>query len=252
MRIEDTQSDMPIVCNSCNHNFAPRNELTAGIRVTLTRQQLKLPEIEEFVVMLVNIASDGVLGYEELQKLTDWLNRHIHLDVPAVKFMVDLLLRVCADGKITDEEIFEVQLGIERVLPKDYRSQITEARKAAYYDQPASANQLGAIEDITHQRPIGLSRRQASEMLDRLFTDPPASNRQIMFLRFWNRTDLATKSRREISFWMSSFIEADQAHWLAWDLFKAECGDDGSQRDPSFVPIGVGEAYLEKVYREYQ
>lgn len=252
MRIDDSQSAEIATCNSCNHSFSPRNESTTGARVTLTRAQLKMPEIEEFVVLLVNIASDGVLEYTELQKLSDWLNSHIHLDVPAVKFMVDLMLRVCADGKITDEEIFEIQLGIECVLPKEYRTQITEARKTAYYDQPASANQLDAIEGMTHQRPVGLSRREASEMLDSLFTDPPASNRQLMFLRFWNRMDLATKSRREISEWMDAFIQADQARWLAWDLFKDECGDEGSQRDPSFVPIDAGDKYLEKVYREFQ
>lgn len=221
-------------------------------RVTLTRAQLKMPEVEEFVVVLANIASDGALGYEDLQKLTDWLNSHTRLDVPAVKFMIDLMLRVCADGKITEEEVFEVQLGIERVLPKEYRTRIAEARKAVYYDQPASANQLDAIEGITHQRPNGLSRREASEMLDQLYANPPASNRQIMFLRFWNRLDLATKSRREISEWMDAFIRADQARWLAWDLFKDEHDDDGSQRDPSFVPVGAGERYLEQVYQDSQ
>ena len=252
MRIDDAQANNPVTCNSCSHIFSPRGKTATAGRVTLTRAHLKMPEIEEFVVLLVNIASDGVLAYEDLQKLTDWLNSHVHLDVPAVKFMVDLLVRICADGKITDEEVFEIQLAIERVLPKEYRSQITEARKAAYYDQPASANQLDAIERITYQRPVGLSRREASETLDRLFANPPASNRQIMFLRFWNRMDLTTKSRREISEWMDSFIQADQARWLAWDLFKDESGDDGSQRDPSFVPIGAGEEYLERVYREYQ
>jgi hypothetical protein len=220
--------------------------------VTLTRTHLKMPEIEEFVVILVDIASHGVLEYEGLQKLTDWLNGHIHLDVPAVRFMVDLMLRVCADGQITDEEIFEIQLAIERVLPKEYRTHITEARKSAFYNQPATDNQLDAIARITYERPAGLSRREASEMLESLFRNPPASHRQIMFLRFWNRMDLATKSRREISEWMDVFIQGDQARWLAWDLFKNEHGDDGSQRDPSFVPIGAGEKYLRKVYRQYQ
>lgn len=250
MRIDDAQPINLATCQSCNHSFTPQVE-AIGARVTLTRAHLKIQEIEEFVVLLVNIASDGGLEYEELQKLTDWLNRHVHLDVPAVKFMVDLMLRVCADGKITDEEVFEIQLGIERVLPKEYRLQITEARKSAYYDQPASANQLDSIESIAHKRPTGLSRREASEMLDQLFSNPPASNRQIMFLRFWNRTDLATKSRREISEWMNSFIQADQARWLAWDMFKAECGDDGSQCEPSFVPIGAGQKYLEKVHKKF-
>ena len=248
IRIEDTQSNDVVTCTSCGNALHPQNQLPAG-RVTLTRAQLKMPEVEEFVVLLVNIASDGVLEYEELQRLTDWLNSHMHLEVPAVKFMVDLMLRICADGKITEEEVFEIQLGIERVLPKEYRSRITEARKAAYYDQPASANQLDTIEQVAHSRPSGLTRRQASEMLDRLFTDPPASNRQVMFLRFWNRMDLATKSRREISEWMDAFTQADEARWLAWDLFKQDCHDDGSQRDPSFVPIGAGEEYLQKALR---
>jgi len=30
--------------------------------------------------------------------------------------MINLMVRVCADGKITTEEIFEIQLAIERVL----------------------------------------------------------------------------------------------------------------------------------------
>jgi hypothetical protein len=163
-----------------------------------------------------------------------------------------MMLRVCADGKITTEEIFEIQLGIERVLPKEYRTQITEARQAVYYNQPASEKQLDAIQGMTHERPSGLTRREASEKLDRLFVDPPASNRQLMFLRFWNRMDLAGKSRREICAWMDEFIQGDHARWLAWDMFKGDCGDDGSQRDPSFVPLGAGDAYLEKVYRRFR
>jgi hypothetical protein len=252
MQIDDAHSDAPAPCKSCNHSFSPRKGSVTGTRVTLTRAQLQTPAIEEFVVLLVNIASDGVLEYEELHKLTEWLNGHVHLDVPAVKFMVNLMLRVCADEKVTEEEIFEIQLGIERVLPKEYRAKIAETRKKVYYDQPASANQLDYLESLTHQRPVGLSRRDASEMIDALVDDPPASNRQVMFLRFWNRMDLAIKSRREISAWMDSFIEADYARWLAWDLFKEECGDDGSQRDPSFVPIGAGDKYLGKVSKQFR
>lgn len=250
-RIDDAQSSDLTTCSSCHHNFIPVNHDAKAARVTLTRAQLEMPEVEEFVVLLVNIASDGVLEYQELQKLTDWLNGHVHLDVPAVRFLVDLMVRVCADGKIAAEEMFEIQLGIERALPKQYRTQITEARKAAYYNQPASDNQLDAISAMTHERPVGLSRREASERLDELYTNPPASNRQLMFLRFWNRMDLANKSRREISEWMDEFIQADHARWLAWDLFKADSGDDGSQCDPSFVPIGAGEKYLRKVYQNF-
>lgn len=251
MRIEENRKTDSIRCNSCGQDFTLLNESKKSVRVTLTQAQLKMPEVEDFVVLLVNIASDGVLEYEDLEKLTSWLNDHIHLDIPAVRFMVDLMLRVCADGKITDEETFEIQLAIERILPKEYRKQITEARKGAYYDQPASTNQLDTIESMARQRPTGLNRREASEMIDRLFANPPASNRQIMFLRFWGRMDLVGKSRREISNWMDSFGKEDQARWLAWDMFKDDYKDDGSQRDPSFVPIGIGDKYLRKVYKNY-
>jgi len=209
-----------------------------------------MPQIEDLVLLLVNIASDGVLEHDELQKLTDWLNSNSHLDVPAVRFLVDLMVRICEDGKLAADEVFEIQLAIERVLPKEFRTNVTEARKAAYYDQPASENQLDAIQSFTHERPTGLNRRAASEMLDRLFANPPPSNRQIMLLRFWNRMDLANAARHEISEWIDTFTAADHARWLAWSLFKEEHGDDGSQRDPSFVPIGIGEEYLERIYRK--
>lgn len=236
-------------CLSCDYAFSIDGLPTLAQRVTLTKKHLQIKEVEDFVGLLVNIASDGALEYEDLEKLTAWLNCHSHLDVPAVKFMIDLMLRICGDGKISGEEVFEIQLAIERVLPKEFRTHITKARKSAYYDQAASENQLDTIQSITQRRPEGLTRRAASEMLDHLFANPPASNRQIMFLRFWNRLDLAEKSRREISEWMDAFVREDQARWLAWDLFKSDYKDDGSQRDPSFVPIGAATEYLEKVYQ---
>jgi len=218
--------------------------------VTLTAAQLKLPEIEEFVVLLVNIASDGVLDYEELQKLTDWLNGHIQSEIPAVRYMVNLMLRVCADGKVTEQELFEIQLAIERILPKQYRTRIAEARQSAYYNGPASAAQLDAIESCTGSRPFGLTRREASEALDRIYNRP--SNRQLMVLRFFNRMDLATTTRSQISGWLDSFIEEDPARWEAWELFKAENGDDGSQRDPSWVPIGAVQAYITRTRAQFR
>ena len=57
----------------------------------------------------MRIASDGVLEYEELQMLTVWLNDHSKSEVPAIRLMFDLLIRVCGDEKITDEENKEYQ-----------------------------------------------------------------------------------------------------------------------------------------------
>ncbi len=231
-------------------NFREPLVQTTG-RITLTKTQAKLPEIQQFIELLVQIAADGVVSYEELQTLTEWLNTHKECDVSAVKYLFQLLLRVCEDGKITDDETFEIQLGIERILPKEYRIQITEKRKSVYYNQPASDSQLELIQKMTGSRPLGLTRSQASETLDSLFnnySNSTATPRQIMFLRFWNRVDLISRTRQEISEWMSSFINEDQTHWAVWQLFKDDVDDDGSQRDPSFVPIGACEKYL-KTFR---
>ena len=87
-------------------------------------------------------------------------------------------------------------------------------------------------------------------MIERLFENPPVSNRQLMFLRFWNRMDLANRTKREVCEWMDNFIQEYHARWLVWDLFKTESGDDVSQRDPSFVPIDAAEKHLEKIHRK--
>ena len=220
-----------------------------SVRLTLTKKHLNRPEIQDFVALLVGIASDGVVEYEELQRLTTWLNSNVNSDVPAVRYMVNLMLRVCSDGELGQEEIFEIQLAIERVLPKEQRARIAETRKAIYYDQPASANQLDLIEELTFRRPEGLTRRAASEMIDEFFSNPPPTNRQLMVLRFWNRLDLSGCSRREISDWMDAFLNEDYNRWGAWELYKKESGDDGLQNDPEVVPIGVGESYLARVRR---
>jgi hypothetical protein len=241
IRFDEQPIPAALACSSCSQSFTPQSESSG--RVTLTRAQLKEhSELEDLVVLLVRIAADGVLEHSELQLLTDWLNNHVHMDVPAVKFLVEVILRVCADGQITPEEIYEIQLAIERVLPKEYRTNISAARQAVYYSQPASESQLATIQRFTGQCPAGSSRGQASEMLDRLYNGP--SCRQLMLLRFWNKMEFATQTRDEVSQWIDSFM--DDEHWAAWDRYKQEIGDDGSQRDPSFVPLGVGNDYLLK------
>jgi hypothetical protein len=245
-RVSETEAGQFITCDSCGYSYICKDAARNGTRLTLTRAQLKQPEVEEFVVLLSKIASDGILEYEEVQALAEWLNGHSHSQVPAIQFMFDLMLRISTHGKLEGEETFEIQLAIERVLPKEFRTQISEARKKAYYSQPASQQQLDVIEQITNIRRAGLTRVEASDLIQ----NPPASNRQIMFLRFWNRLDMASQSRHEICDWMDAFISENRARWTAWDLYKRDSHDDGTQHDPSSVPIGAGEKYLEKAYRQ--
>jgi hypothetical protein len=222
-------------------------------RVSLTKAQIASAIGQDFLCLLIDIGKDGILEYEELERLSDWLNRNKDTAIPAVSFLFNLMVEVCADQNLTLEELVEIQLGIERVLPPQTRSQIKNNRlalippkEADSEPDPATQRQLDYIRALGGNPPVGLSKWDASDMIDQLLEKPMASSRQIMFLRFWDRLDLANRSRDEVSAWMSQFIDGDERRKHAWNTYKAEIGDDGSQRDPSFVPIGIGFQFLDR------
>lgn len=223
----------------------------SGRRLSLTKSQLSSPVGQEFLNLLSRIGKDGVLEYEELEQLSDFLNRSKNCEVPGILFLFNLMITVCEDQKITSEELIEIQLGIERVLPLATRAEIRRSRLALVpppLPEPATERQLEYIHILGGTPPPNLSKWDASELIDQLKQNPPASPRQIMFLRFWGRTDLIGCSRDQVTAWMSDFIDEDERRKHAWNQYKAEIGDDGSQRDPSFVPIGIGQDYLSRAW----
>jgi hypothetical protein len=190
-----------------------------------------------------------------------------------------------ADGKVEQDEVYELQLAIERVVPKDVREELKEKRRIAYYNSPATENQLeylrrlgvnprseisrstaselidetlrqapaterqlNYIRDLGGNVPPEMSKRQASELIDELLEQEARqgpTHRQMMVLRFWNRLDMAHSSKDEITDWLSRFYKEDPRRKAAWDIFKVDSGDAGLQGDPSFVPLGAGEEYLQ-------
>ena len=58
--------------------------------------------------------------------------------------------------------------------------------------------------------------------------------------------DLAQSSRWEVEQWLTQFYNEDQRRRAAWEAFKLDNGDDGSQNNPSRVPIGAGEIYMSR------
>ena len=118
----------------------------------------------------------------------------------------------------------------------------------------ATEKQIQYIRDLGGNPPMGLSRADASALIEQLQAnrhesfarEEPPSPRQIMVLRFWNRMDLAQSSKWEVEQWQNQFYAEDPRRKAAWEAFKLENGDDGSQHDPSCVPIGVGESYLSR------
>jgi hypothetical protein len=216
-------------------------------RLSLTKGQLATPVGQDFLSLLLDIGKDGVLEYEELERLSNFLNRSKNCEIPGISFLFNLMIEVCEDQKITSEELVEIQLGIERVLPPATRAEIKRSRLALLpppLPEPATERQLEYIRILGGTPPPYLSKWDASELIDQLKQSPPASPRQIMFLRFLGRVDLVNCSRDEVTAWMSDFIDEDERRKRAWNRYKEQIGDDGSQRDPAFVPIGIGPNYL--------
>jgi len=111
--------------------------------------------------------------------------------------------------------------------------------------QNATEKQLQYIRELGGSPPVGLTKADASKLIEELKDgDNNPTPRQIMLLRFWNRMDLANRSRGEIVNWLENFYAQDSRRKSAWELYKLQNKDDGTQHDPSWVKIGEGENYL--------
>ena len=237
-------------------------------RVTLSKKELATSSGGELLKLLQEITHDGELSLDEINRMKVWLDQHSETTtVPAVAWLREILKAMLADGRITPAERQELLLAIERVLPQDERILAKVRRKAAAElsqggeeeeepedevdDTPATPRQ---IEYLRSLRVSFDERKLTKDLASSLITEAlegraQASNRQIMVLRFWSRTDLAKLDRREISEWMDEWYEAEPLRLEAWELWKSESNDDGSQGDPTVVPVGIGEKYLERVRR---
>jgi hypothetical protein len=118
----------------------------------------------------------------------------------------------------------------------------------------ATEKQIHFIRELGGHPTAAISHQAASELIETLLVarrveqarNNPPTPRQTMVLRFWNRTDLAGTSQLEVEQWLSQFYQENPRRKAAWELFKKENGDDGSQGDPSWIPIGIGDSYLRK------
>ena len=111
--------------------------------------------------------------------------------------------------------------------------------------QNATEKQLQYIRELGGSPPVGLTKSDASKLIEELKEgDNNPTPRQIMLLRFWNRMDLANRSRGEIVNWLENFYAQDSRRKSAWELYKLQNKDDGTQHDPAWVKIGEGENCL--------
>jgi len=233
--------------------------MSTSRRITLTKAQVASDVGQRLVARLQQISEDGRFALEEIRSLHDLLVMGPS-ELPCVTFLRRLTTEVLLDGHLDDDEAYELRLAIERVLPKAIREQVTarlagikrpaqDESEVIYVEEaePATQRQLDYIRSLGGTPAASLGKWEASDVIDTLKQRAVASNRQIMVLRFWNCLHIASGGRHAITDWMDAFYAEDTDRKGAWELFKSENGDDRSQRDPSWVELGIGHAYLRRV-----
>ena len=215
--------------------------------------------------LLERIVADGSLADQEITELAAWLEQTAPTStIPGIHFLREEIAGILVDGSVTEAERRLLRNAILRVLPVTERerakSRIADATarkredaKAREMEELAAANlatlkQLEFIRDLGGACPDNATKREASEMIDRLLTCRPTV-RQRMVLRFWNRLDLMSAGVDGVSTWMDRWYAEDPNRLDAWTLWKRESEDDGGRLPGSIdrVPLGAGQKYLARV-----
>jgi hypothetical protein len=102
----------------------------AGPRVSLSNMQLQTPAGAELLALCESIKADGQLSKDDIVRLAQWLRTHRECDLPAVAFLTEVVERIVADKVVSSDEMAELHIAIEKVLPGDARKSATGSRKA--------------------------------------------------------------------------------------------------------------------------
>ncbi len=100
------------------------------MRVVLTKTELETEVAKELLALIVSITTDGKLDLEEIVALRKWLRANKDNEtVSAIPYLHDIMTRITSDGVIDRDELLELHLAIERVIPTAQRTDIIQARK---------------------------------------------------------------------------------------------------------------------------
>jgi hypothetical protein len=233
--------------------------MAQSVRVTLTQAQAASPFGQRLIHQIMAISHDGDLTIEEVASLHTIL-RNGPADMNAVPFLRTVTTSIITDGQLDAVEAYQLRRAMERVVPKAIRIDLTillsriglpssdeddaPGSRRSWRDDPVTARQLEFIRDLGGVPDERLTKGAASELIDDLLARRPPTPRQQMVLRFFDRLDLSSKTKEEVSVWLDDLYAQREDCERAWDRFKIETGDDGSVRDPLVVPIGAFRRYV--------
>jgi len=117
------------------------------MRVFLTKPELETEAGKQLLELSVQIATDGRIDLEEIKELRRWLRANNANDaVAAIAYLSDIMNRITADKVIDRDELLELHLAIERVIPPTNRSAVTQARSKQAAERRVRRQELHRIE----------------------------------------------------------------------------------------------------------
>lgn len=232
-------------------------------QVTLTEDQLKEKTARELLALLETISSDGRLTDAEILKLDSWLKAVRAENLPALTYLRSRVEGVLADRVVIEDERRAIVAAILRVMPKaesdKARILFSEATehdkqerswelKSHHETETATEEQKRCLRAMGREVSESCSKAEATDLLNHAIgVGQPATNRQMMILRFWNKQDLAEKGRDGVAEWLDGWYAEDADRLTAWTLWKEEHTDVARGDPPERIPVDLGQAYLERV-----
>lgn len=93
-------------------------------RVTLTSSQAESPSGRFLIDMILSMCHDGRLEIEEVEELHVFL-RQDKSGFAAIEFLRAITRELVADGAVDDAEAYRLKLAFERVVPKEVRGVVS-------------------------------------------------------------------------------------------------------------------------------
>lgn len=99
------------------------------MRVYLTTSELASEAGKQLLHICIRITQDGKLDLQEIKSLRNWLlTNKTNSSIAAIPYLLDILRRITADGVIDRDELMELHLAVERVIPAPNRQPAIQAR----------------------------------------------------------------------------------------------------------------------------
>jgi hypothetical protein len=225
-------------------------------RITLTKAECDSPTGKGLIDLIFSMCHDGCLDISEVDKLHIFLREDASA-IAAIPYLRAITREAVADGATNDAEAYALKLAFERVVPKEARGIVSthlqniglpaaheDDETAAWTEHEATHRQIAYVVDLGGTVTPGMTKGEASQLIEQLLERRPPTARQTMLLRFFGRLDLLRATKDDVSLWIDQLYASDEQLERAWDRFKRETNQDPFEQDATIVPVGAFKDYL--------